>query len=226
MAIHLAGLVGGELHPVDDAIVVQLVGDQHRLGRGEAEEDARHRRVGGSGDHRSRAAVKLGQRDFQLHMRLVGAADEPDGAGPDAVCLGSLLFRLDQLAAQGKAEIGVRVHPDELAVAEIFQQEAGAASGLRRLHRDHDLLVGLGGAGGFEVSELRLQILEELVQRHGSLSASSAACRRPSRRGRSVAPTSIPRALRCRRPIPARNPRWPAAGDRRRTRCGRRESAS
>jgi hypothetical protein len=161
--VDLARLVGSELHPVDDAIVVQLVGDQHRLLRGEAEEDARHRRIGGPGDHRRRAGVEFRQRAFQLHVRLVGAADEPDCSRPDAVRFRGLLLRLDQLAAQGEAQIRVRVHADELAVVESSQEEARPSAVLGRLHRHHHVFLGLGGAGSFQVRELRLQILEQLL---------------------------------------------------------------
>ena len=224
--VHLPCLVRGELHAVDDAVVVQLVGDEHRLGRSQAEEHARDRRVSGAGQHACRAAMKVGQCLLEPDVRRVRAADEPHRSRTHPVPAGGVLLRLDQLAPQREPEIRVRVHPDELALAESLEDEAGAPAALRRLHAQHHVLLAFRDARSVEVGELCFQVLEQLLQRHGVLNEASAACRRRSRPGRSGAPSATLRARRCRRSTRARNRRWPAAADRPRTRCGTREYAS
>src|SRR5437763_561901 len=143
----------GELHAVDDAVVVQLVGDEHRLGRSQAEEHARDRRVSGAGQHACRAAMKVGQRLLEPDVRRVRAADEPHRSRTHAVPAGGVLLRLDQLAPQREPEIRVRVHPDELELAASLEDEAGAPAALRRFPAQHPGLLAIRDARSVDVRQ-------------------------------------------------------------------------
>ena len=83
--------------------------------------------------------MEPGQSLFQFDVRLVGAVDEPHRAGAGAVLLAGFLLGGDDLRTQGHAQVGIRVHLEELFVAETFQQIAKSLFARGRLDaRDDD----------------------------------------------------------------------------------------
>ena len=67
LATLLPEMAPREADRVDDAVVVELVGDEGGLGAHQRHEGADHRRVGGGEDHRRLAAVEAGETLLELH---------------------------------------------------------------------------------------------------------------------------------------------------------------
>ncbi len=131
----------------------------------EGHDDAEHRGVGGAEEHRRLAAVEGGEAGFQVHVGLVGAADEAHRAGADAERAARRLLRVGQLRPQGHAQIVVRVHLEEGLVALPRQQVARPPLAFGRQHAgDHRL----GSLEGPPLAQGRQLGGEGLIETRGS----------------------------------------------------------
>ena len=120
---------------VDDARVVELVGEDHRRLVGEAR-DARLVRVPARDvGERRLGAGEVGERALELEVRLEGPADEAHRRRPGAVALEPLDPRAHDLGVPGEAEVVVRGEDDHLAASRHPHDRP-----LRRLERQEALV--------------------------------------------------------------------------------------
>ena len=92
--------------------------------------------------------MELGEAVLELHMRLVGAADEPHRSRSRAEGANRLLLCRHHRGVPRQAEVAVGAHPDERLVAVAGQQIAGPPPSGRWQHRRHDSLDTLARAAG------------------------------------------------------------------------------
>src|SRR5690606_34256374 len=151
---------------VDDAVVVQLVADQDRAVRGQRHDRADDRRVRGAEDHCGFARMKRRQPPFELDVRLVRAADEAHRARTRAIALCRFLLRSDDVEVKRHAEVGVRVHADEVATAFARETKPRAASLTRAYHFRDDRLRALRGAPLVQIRNMSLEYACKPVERH------------------------------------------------------------
>jgi len=111
--------------------------------------------------------VEVRQRPLQLHMGLVGSADEADRTGPGSELRGGLLFGPHDLRVQAQAQVGVGVHAEELGVPLALQQEAGSPVSLGGADAGDDALRPLGGTGLVEVGDVVVQNGAQSMDGHG-----------------------------------------------------------
>ena len=120
---------------VDEARVVELVGEDHRRPVGQARDarlvrvparDVRERRLG---------AGEVGERALEREVRLERPADEADRGRPRAVALEPLDPRTHDLRMAGEPEVVVRGEDDDVAVTLHLHDGA-----LRRLEGEEALV--------------------------------------------------------------------------------------
>ena len=120
-----------EADGVDNAVVVQLVGD-HCGGRvDKGNQGSYHGGVSRGEDHPFLPSVESGQAMLQFHMGSVGPHDEPHPAGSGSHRPGGDLFSPDHFGMQRQPQVGVGVHPDESTVPVALKQVSGASLPLR-----------------------------------------------------------------------------------------------
>jgi len=166
-------------HRVDDAIVVEFITDDDGFLAHQRHDRAHDRRVGSGEDHAGPTPVESRQFRFELDVGQAGAADEAHRPGPGAEARGGGLLGGDDVGSQRHAEVRVRVHADEGAVALSGEVEARAAAAGRRVGGDDDGFDPLGGAGFVKLGDVRGERAGHPVNRHALImnaGAGTATC--------------------------------------------------
>src|SRR5690606_22698524 len=112
------------------------------------------------------ARMKRRQPPFELDVRLVRAADEAHRARTRAIALCRFLLRSDDVEVKRHAEVGVRVHADEVATAFARETKPRAASLTRAYHFRDDRLRALRGAPLDQIRNMSLEYACKPVERH------------------------------------------------------------
>ena len=112
------GLGAREAAAVDDAGVVQLVGEDDLAAAGQGGDRAGVGEVAGAEEERRLVALEAGEPLLQLPVRLHVARDQPRGAGAGPPAQRRLGGGLAHLGAIGEAEVVVRAEEEDRAAVE------------------------------------------------------------------------------------------------------------
>ena len=98
MPVDRLGLRPRQTHRIDDAVVVQRIGDDDGLRRDHRYQHAESGGVGRAEDHAGFATMEGRQGSLELHVRSVSPTDEANRSGTDAKRGGGLFLCCHQLA--------------------------------------------------------------------------------------------------------------------------------
>ncbi len=162
---------------VYNGVVIELVADDRSLRSDQGRQEPHHARVGRAEQHGRRSPMKGCERPLESQMRSPGAADEAHCAGTRPVVSDGGMLGGDHLVPQRKAQISIRIHPQERLVALALDQDARTATAARRQHSSNDGFVTFAAPFRLEPLELAKENRFNSFVRHRLF-----PCRSPAQR--------------------------------------------